>query len=72
MRTDIIRIATANKNSQNKVYLIYLCVYGFKKGSLLVHGQGGQLLENMHHKITKIIIIKKVKATRINGICNTV
>lgn len=70
IKTDKINIATKNINNQNNVYLIYFLVYGLINVSLLVHCQGGQLLENKHQRITKIIIIQNTTMTIMYGTNN--
>lgn len=67
IKTDKINIATENNNNQNNVYLIYFLVYGLINVSRLVHCQGGQLLENRHQSMTKLIIIQNRTMTIIYG-----
>ena len=49
MNTERIKIPMAKSKTQTKVYLISLGVYGLSIRSLLVHSQGGQVLEKRHH-----------------------
>jgi hypothetical protein len=63
MNTERIKIPMAKSKTQTKVYLISLGVYGLSIRSLLVHSQGGQVLEKRHHNTTNTMIIRKMRPT---------
>ncbi len=61
--TQMTNIDTENIINQKSVNLIYFLWYGCVNISLLVHSQGGHVLENKHHAITKNSTIKNIIPT---------